>query len=106
MNRRAFLTGLTGGLLAAPFGAEAQQPTKVYRIGFLLPNLPPPPGTPRLAPPDVDAGLRDLGYVPGQSVVYEVRYGFDPAALTVAAEELVRSKVDLLYAWGTTSTIA
>ena len=106
ITRRAFIVSLTGSLLAAPLAARAQQPTKVYRIGFLLPSLPPPPGTPRLAPPDVDAGLRDLGYVPGQNVVYEVRYGFDPDALTVAAEELVRSKVDLLYAWGTTSTIA
>jgi len=94
------------GLLATPLAAKAQQAGKVYRIGFLLPSLPPPPGTPPRAPEDVVAGLRDLGYVAGQNVVYQVRYGFDRDALTLAAEELVRSKVDLPYAWGTTSTIA
>jgi len=56
MNRRAFLTGLTGGLLTAPLAAEAQQAGKVWRIGFLMPgpsptNLvgkrPVPPRAPR-----------------------------------------------------------
>ena len=35
MNRRVFLSAVTGGLLAAPLAAEAQQPGKVYRIGHL-----------------------------------------------------------------------
>jgi len=35
MNRRAFLTGLTGGLVAAPLTVEAQQAAKVPRIGIL-----------------------------------------------------------------------
>ena len=34
MNRRAFVTGL-GAVLATPLAAEAQQPTKVYRLGYL-----------------------------------------------------------------------
>jgi hypothetical protein len=40
VNRRAFVTGL-GAVLAAPLGAEAQQPGKVYRIGFLRAGPPP-----------------------------------------------------------------
>ena len=35
MDRRAFLSALTGGLLAAPLAAEAQPARKVYRIGVL-----------------------------------------------------------------------
>ena len=35
MKRRVFLSTIAGGLLAAPFAAEAQQAGKVYRIGFL-----------------------------------------------------------------------
>jgi len=35
MNRRAFLGSLTGGLLAAPLAAEAEQAGHPYRIGFI-----------------------------------------------------------------------
>jgi hypothetical protein len=35
VTRRAFLGTLSGGLLAAPLAAEAQQAGKVYRIGVL-----------------------------------------------------------------------
>ena len=35
ITRRAFLGSLTGGLLTAPLAAVAQQPGKVYRIGYL-----------------------------------------------------------------------
>ena len=34
MNRRTFLSGLTGSLLAAPLAAEAQQAGNVNRIGY------------------------------------------------------------------------
>ena len=37
MDRRAFIGTLTGGLLAAPLAAEAQQP-HVARIGIILPG--------------------------------------------------------------------
>jgi hypothetical protein len=35
MPRRTFMAIITGGLLAAPFVAQAQQTGDVYRIGFL-----------------------------------------------------------------------
>ena len=44
MDRRAFLSTLTGGLLAAPLAAGAQQAGKVYRIGYLpFSTCPVPP---------------------------------------------------------------
>jgi len=39
VTRRAFITTLGSGLLAAPLVAEAQQVGKVYRIG-ILGNVP------------------------------------------------------------------
>jgi hypothetical protein len=39
MDRRVFIGTLTGGLLAAPLAAEAQQAAKVPRIGYLAINL-------------------------------------------------------------------
>jgi len=38
MDRRAFISGMAGSLLAAPFAAEAQQAAKIARIGFLAPG--------------------------------------------------------------------
>jgi len=36
MDRRAFISGITGGLLAAPLAAEAQPIRKTWRIGYLV----------------------------------------------------------------------
>ena len=40
IERRAFIAAVTGGLLAAPVAAAAQQPGKVPRIGILDPGIP------------------------------------------------------------------
>ena len=42
MERRAFIGAVTGGLLAAPLAAGAQQAKKVYRIGILAAAPSPP----------------------------------------------------------------
>jgi putative ABC transport system substrate-binding protein len=95
MKRRAFLSVMAGGLLAAPLAAEAQRAGKVYRIGFLW-------DTPAVWPHALEAfrqGLRDLGWVEGQNIVIEYRWTegrFD--RLPSLVEELVRLKVDLIVA--------
>ncbi len=38
MNRRAFLSALSGSLLAAPLAAEAQPAGRPARVGFLTPS--------------------------------------------------------------------
>ena len=68
VQRRQFLIA-AGGLVAAPFAAEAQQAPKVARIGFLSPNMV-------VSLHQREAfrqGLRDLGYVEGRNVVIEYR---------------------------------
>jgi len=94
VERGAFLGAVAGGLLAAPLGAEAQQAGKVYRIGFLR-GGPPPESY-------LDAfqqGLRERGYVYGQNVVVELRTTDGSVdQLPQLAEELLRSKVDVILA--------
>ncbi len=87
---------LTIALLAAPRGAPAQQPGKVYRIGYLgLTN-------PVTARPGVDAfrkGLRERGWIEGQNLVIEFRWAEGkPDRLPALAAELAALKVDAILA--------
>ncbi len=50
MERRTFMGMLTGGLVAGPLAAEAQQGTKIARIGYLAGNLTASPHLPRGLP--------------------------------------------------------
>jgi putative ABC transport system substrate-binding protein len=81
-------------LLAVAVLAEAQQPTKVSRIGFLATV------SPSTISDRVEAfrqGLRELGYVEGKNIVIEWRYAEGKAdRLPSLAAELVRLKVDLI----------
>ena len=86
---------ISGALLFAfTFQAEAQQPKRVPRIGFLA------GGDAIHHLPNVEAfrqGLRDLGYIEGKNILVEYRYAGgkqDPIPSLVA--ELVQLKVDVL----------
>ena len=82
-------------LLAAPL-PPAQQAGKVPVVGVLNPGmaLERPPRYAR-------QGLRDLGYVEGQNIAFEVRFaGGKPETLPGLAADLVRRKVDVLLAIG------
>jgi putative ABC transport system substrate-binding protein len=97
-------------LLAAPVLSNAQQPAKVYRIGYLGGAAPAPEDTtPQRCPikgsPAWQAlveGLRERGYVQGQNLVIECRYTEGRAERAPAlAAELVSLKPDLLVASST-----
>ncbi len=95
MNRRAFLTTMAGGVLAVPLAAEAQQPGKVWRIGFLGPGSAE--GYTDLLQ-GLRTRLRELGYLEG-TIVFEYRFAEDKYdRLPGLAAELVRSKVDVVLA--------
>jgi putative tryptophan/tyrosine transport system substrate-binding protein len=102
MNRR--ITGVVLGamLLAESLSAEAQQPTKIARIGYLT------LGFPSTSPARTEAfrqGLRELGYVEGKNIVIEYRYAEGKAdQLAGLAAELVRLKVDIIVTGGPTAT--
>jgi ABC-type uncharacterized transport system substrate-binding protein len=84
--------------------ADAQQPTKISRIGFLGASSA---STLAARIEAFRQGLRELGYVEGKSIVIEYRWAegkFD--RLPALAAELVRLKVDVIVTGGTTSTRA
>ena len=92
VNRRRFLSALTGSLLTAPLAAEAQPAVKVYRIGYLTSFRLDDPLTQSFR-----QGLRDLGCVEGRDVVIEGRSADQrPDDLEKLAAELVAAKVDVL----------
>ena len=91
-------------LLAVAVIAEAQQPTKIPRIGYL--------NTASLSSvaARVEAfrqGLRELGYVEGKNIVIEERHAEGkPDRLSALVAELVRLKVDVIVTAGPQSTRA
>jgi putative ABC transport system substrate-binding protein len=100
MKRREFIALVGGGglLTAKVRRAPGQQPAKIPRIGIL-------DDAPMWQP--FRQALRELGYVEGQNIAYEYRYGEGaPDPLARAAAELVRRTVDLIATYGTAATYA
>jgi putative tryptophan/tyrosine transport system substrate-binding protein len=84
-------------LLALGVIAEAQQPKKVPRIGFLAPSDPASQSTEAIR-----RALRELGYMEGQNIVIEYRYMEGKRdRVPELAGELVRLKVDIIVVSGT-----
>jgi putative ABC transport system substrate-binding protein len=91
---------LTLAVLLVPLIADAQQATKVHRIGWLRPDPEP-------ALDIFRQGLRDLGYVEGQNLIIEQRYaGGSAERLRDLAAELVRLPVEVIVAGGSAATRA
>jgi putative ABC transport system substrate-binding protein len=87
-------------LLALGVIADAQQPTKVPRIGYL--GGPNPLLERREA---FRQGLRELGYIEGKNIIIEWRSGEGKSERVPAlAAELVRLKVDVIVTDGSNST--
>src|SRR5215510_6297457 len=95
MDRRAFVASLTGGLLAAPLAAEAQQARKIPRVGVL--GGQSPEGSPPILA--LRQGLSELRYVEGRNISIEWRWaqGKNEGFAGLAAE-LVQLKVDIIVA--------
>ncbi len=92
---------LVPALLAAPLTADAQQPAKVPRVGYLSPA----PGAHLVEA--FRQGLRDLGWVEGQNISIEVRSAEGKyERLPELAAELVRLKVDVIFASTTPAALA
>jgi putative ABC transport system substrate-binding protein len=95
MRRREFI-GLVGGAAAWPVVARAQQVVKVARIGWMS------RGSATANDPNMNAflqGMRELGYVEGQSFLLEPRYADGKIELMPdQAAELERVGVDVIIA--------
>jgi putative ABC transport system substrate-binding protein len=99
-NRRKLIVAFGAGLLASPLVSRSQPAGKANRIGFL--RVGPPP---RSFIEPFREGLRELGYVEGQSISIEYGVAESVAQLPDVAAELIRFKVDVLVASGTPSVL-
>src|SRR5215510_8361255 len=99
IHRRTFLVTAAGVLLAEPVGASAQQQGKVVRIG-LLDYAAPDPGRVGWWKAFHER-LRELGYLEGQNIVFEPRWGNgEVGRLPSLAADLVRTRVDVIVTAG------
>jgi ABC-type uncharacterized transport system substrate-binding protein len=98
MKKEVLAFSLCALLLALCASAEAQQPRKVSRIGWLG------GASASAVASRLDAfrqGLRELGYVEGKNILIEVRSAeAKPDQLPALAAELVRLKVDIIVTGG------
>src|SRR6266498_5900161 len=104
MNRNFIACSLGALLLAVCFLAEAQQPKKVTRIGYLGAGDRARESTRAEA---IRLALRELGYIEGQNIASEYRYAEGKQdRLPELAAELVRLKVDAIFTAGTPALFA
>jgi putative ABC transport system substrate-binding protein len=98
MKKKIILFALCSLLLAPCSAAEAQQPKKVARIGYLSAQGSATESTRSEA---IRLALHALGYVEGQNIAIEYRYGEGRGDRAPEhAAELVRLKVDLIVVSG------
>jgi ABC-type uncharacterized transport system substrate-binding protein len=102
--KRILCLSLAIVMLVAGAIAEAQQPTKVSRIGYLA------GGSLSAIAPRIESfrqGLRELDYVEGKNIVIDDRYADGkPDRLPELAADLVRLKVHVIVTTGPTPTRA
>jgi len=102
MSKKIFALALSAMLLALSIPTEAQQPTKVPRIGYLAASSLSANATRMEA---FRRGLLELGYVEGKNIVIEYRYADgNTDRLPALAAELVGLKVDIIVSGGPTAT--
>jgi len=103
MRRKVFRFALCALLFALSLPAQAQQPKKVPRIGYLSNSEPARESTRAEA---IRLALRERGHIEGQNIATEYRYAEQKLdRLPELAAELVRRKVDIIVAAGGTVTV-
>ena len=94
MDRRTFVSTAAGALLVRAFPAGAQPAAKIPRIGVLHPGNSVTSSQLAAA---FTQGLRERGYVEGQNIVVERRFGDGRTErISEIAAELVRLKLDVI----------
>src|SRR4029077_11421390 len=98
MNKKITLPTLCALLFALCMSAEAQQPKKVVRLGYLSASSPAA-NSARVEP--FRQGLRELGYLDGKNIVIQYRWAEEKfVRLPDLAGELVGLKVDVIVQRG------
>ncbi|MGN6717485.1 MAG: ABC transporter substrate-binding protein [Candidatus Binatia bacterium] len=101
-TEKIFFLAVCSLLFSFSFSAEAQQPIKVLKIGWFGAGVGDGPGTESFR-----RELHGLGYIEGKNFVIEYRYARNNLArLSILADELVGSKVDVLITSSSASALA
>jgi putative ABC transport system substrate-binding protein len=98
MRRRDFITLISCVAAGWPLAVGAQQPGKVFRIGFLGVSRDAP-GTAALYREFTDE-LQANGFIEAQNLIIEYRRSDDPRGISVAGSELLHANLDLIVAEG------
>lgn len=102
LSRGIFCFALCMMLIAVSSSADAQQPTKIPRIGYQSASSSGENNEEAFR-----QGLRELGYVEGQNIVIEWRFAEGKAdQIRRNAAELVQLKVDVIVTGGAADTRA
>jgi hypothetical protein len=103
MKKKITVLTLCAPLFALSVSAESQQPKNVPRIGYLAQN---DAATNSARAEAIRAALREGGYMEGQNIAFEYRYGEGKRdRLPELAAELVRLKVDIIVVAGGTAHV-
>ena len=106
MDRRTFIGGVGGGLLATSFAAEAQQAARLPRIGVLFSGGAGTSAA-NLGTEVLRQGLQELGYVEGRTAVIEWRWWEgNPEKLRETVAEMVRLNLDVIVVGGSEASKA
>jgi putative ABC transport system substrate-binding protein len=104
--RRKVLIAFGLAALATPLAPFAQQPVKVYRVGWLV-GGPPSVNRDFSFFTDMKKSLSDLGYDEGKNIVFDLRFSEGKSErLADLAAELVTLKPDLIISGATPGTRA
>src|SRR5258708_31438362 len=104
MDRRTFIGGVGGGLLAVPLAARAQKRATMALVGYL--SAAAPSDSPELVGA-FRQGLSEAGYTEGRNVAIEYRWANDDyARLPGLAAELVSRRVAVVAATSTPVALA
>ena len=96
-SRKIFCLILCAVLFALCVPAQAQNPAKFPRVGYLS-GVDPATDSPRAE--GIRRALRELGYVDGQNVAFEYRHADGKRGQQKLASDLVSLKVDLIVVAG------
>jgi putative tryptophan/tyrosine transport system substrate-binding protein len=90
VDRRTFIAGVGGGLVALPLLGAGQQPDRASRVGILDPGIPEQFSAFRGA-------MGELGYIDGKNVIYLLKTALGrPGEIHALAAALVALKPDIL----------
>jgi putative ABC transport system substrate-binding protein len=104
MQRRRLILAALGGLVGAPFAAEAQPAGTVRRIAFISLNSA---DTAQFGLDALRRGLRERGWVDGRNIVIEIRYADGIVdRLPAYVAEMIRLKVDVIVTTSSATTVA